>query len=66
MIKVSYEYFFRYGHINEYGDATHGYGYDNPYKPYHIWCPHKHKTMPIKRFDKFRGATDIKVEMFGK
>ena len=38
----------------------------NPYKPYHIWCPHKHKTMPIKRFNKFRGATDTKVEMFGK
>ena len=25
-------------------------------KPYHIWWAHKHKTMPIKRFNKFRGT----------
>ena len=23
---------FRYGHINQYGDANHGYGYNHPYK----------------------------------
>ena len=33
---------FRYGHINEYGDATHGYGYNNPYKPYHGPIQHAH------------------------
>ena len=35
-------WFIRYGHINEYGDATHGYGYNNPYKPYHGPIQHAH------------------------
>ena len=32
VIEFEYRMIFRYGHINEYGDAHHGYGYNHPYK----------------------------------
>ena len=35
-------YSFSYGHINDYGDATYGYGYNHPYKPLYGAVKHAH------------------------
>ena len=39
--KIYVKFNCRYGHINEYGDANHGYGYNAPYQPY-PYGPIKH------------------------